>query len=154
VLSAVRAAARTRPPSSAVAPSLALRSFASYSRTPTSPILRAVLASSRSSSLARPVIAVQCRTLSLGSLFVTKPKTAGTPSPLTIAGIARLEADANAAPHDVPRQLALFEALTATRVRAGYDVIISRWERMCEFVRISGLICVSFHLTSGPMSFF
>lgn len=41
-------------------------------------------------------------------------------------------------PHDVSKQLALFQALLDTKLKSSYDLVISRWERMCEFVsRIS-----------------
>lgn len=73
------------------------------------------------------------RNLSLSTLF-TRAEPAQTPSPAVVANVARIEADANAAPHDVPKQLALFEALIATEAKAGYDLIVTRWERMCEFV--------------------
>jgi ATP-dependent metalloprotease len=58
------------------------------------------------------------------------------PSPTAVAAIARLEADANANPHDVSKQVILFRGLTETHLKAGYDVVITRWERMCAFVRI------------------
>jgi ATP-dependent metalloprotease len=74
------------------------------------------------------------RFLSLGSIF-NRPTVQPTPSPSTIAGIARLEAEANASPHDVDKQLALFAALAATKHKAGYESVITRWERMSEFVR-------------------
>lgn len=45
-----------------------------------------------------------------------------------------MEAEANANPQDVQRQVALFEALVGTGVKPGYDVVIARWERTCEFV--------------------
>jgi hypothetical protein len=75
------------------------------------------------------------RYLSLGSIF-GRSKVAPTPSPATIAGISRLEAEANAHPHDIDKQLSLFKELSVTKLRAGYDLIVSRWERMCEFVRL------------------
>jgi ATP-dependent metalloprotease len=61
-----------------------------------------------------------------------------------VAKVARLEAEANANPDDVSKQLALFYALTETQVKAGYEVVMTRWERMCELVNmlafyISGL---------------
>jgi hypothetical protein len=74
------------------------------------------------------------RFLSLGSIF-GRSAVAPTPSPAAIAGISRLESEANANPQDLGKQLALFEGLAGTKTKAGYDVIVSRWERMCEFVR-------------------
>ncbi|KAJ1308808.1 hypothetical protein OPQ81_004496 [Rhizoctonia solani] len=65
------------------------------------------------------------------SLFRSKPATA---SPvLRLAKIARLEADADAHSHDVARQVALFVELASIDSRTGYQGIVSRWERMCEF---------------------
>lgn len=53
-----------------------------------------------------------------------------------VAHITRLEAEANVHPHDVVKQLALFQALADTKLKSSYDLVISRWERMCEFVRL------------------
>lgn len=82
-----------------------------------------------------PILSQTChrRNLSLGT-FLTRAKPAQTPSPAIVANIARIEADANAAPHDVAKQIALFEALVDTKNKAGYDLLVTRWERMCEFV--------------------
>src|SRR6266436_2108475 len=76
---------------------------------------------------------IPCRSISLGSIFSSKPSP--TPSPNAVAHVARIEADANAHPHDVEKQLALFKALSETNIQPGYDLIINRWERMTEFVR-------------------
>ncbi|KAG6814340.1 hypothetical protein H0H92_010925 [Tricholoma furcatifolium] len=83
------------------------------------------------------------RTLSLGSIFSRKPPQQA-PSPLVISHISRLEAEANVTPHDVPKQLALYQALAETKLKASHDLIINRWERMCEFDSASPL------LQSGP----
>jgi ATP-dependent metalloprotease len=72
------------------------------------------------------------RNLSLGSIFSRKPTP--SPTPLVVAHITRLEAEANVHPHDVEKQLALFHALLETKIKTSYDLIINRWERMCEFV--------------------
>ncbi|CAE6343353.1 unnamed protein product [Rhizoctonia solani] len=65
------------------------------------------------------------------SLFRSKPATS---SPvLRLAKIARLEADADAHGHDIARQVALFMELASIDSRNGYQGIVSRWERMCEF---------------------
>ncbi|GJE95145.1 ATP-dependent peptidase [Phanerochaete sordida] len=72
------------------------------------------------------------RTLSLGSIFGPR-KPASVPAPQVVANIAAVEAAADANPQDVEKQVALFEALLGTNVKAGYDVVISRWERMCGF---------------------
>jgi ATP-dependent metalloprotease len=76
---------------------------------------------------------IPCRAISLGSIFSSKPSP--TPSPHAVAHVARIEADANAHPHDVEKQLALFQALSETNIQPGYELIINRWERMSEFVR-------------------
>ncbi|KAH9001276.1 ATP-dependent peptidase [Lactarius akahatsu] len=77
---------------------------------------------------------IPCRTISLGSIFSSKPSSP-TPSPHAVAHVARIEADANAHPYDVEKQLALFQALSETNIQPGYELIINRWERMSEFVR-------------------
>lgn len=65
------------------------------------------------------------------SLFRSTPAPA---SPvLRLAKIARLEADADAHANDAARQVALFMELAAVDSRNGYQGIVSRWERMCEF---------------------
>ena len=74
------------------------------------------------------------RSLSLSSLFGPRTKPTPTPSPSTVADISLLEAAANINHNDVDKQIALYEALLSTRVKAGYDTIISRWERLSEFV--------------------
>ena len=74
------------------------------------------------------------RSLTLSSLFGPRTKPTSTPSPSTVADISLLEAAANINHNDVDKQIALYEALLATKVKAGYDTIISRWERLSEFV--------------------
>jgi ATP-dependent metalloprotease len=70
--------------------------------------------------------------ISLGSIF--RSTAAPTPTPATVADIARLEADANANPHDLDKQIALMTALMDTRHKAGYETVVNRWERMTDFV--------------------
>ena len=70
--------------------------------------------------------------ISLGSIFSSKPE--GTPTPHVVALITRLEAEANVHPHDVPKQLALFEALMDTNMKSSCELVVNRWEKMCEFV--------------------
>lgn len=76
------------------------------------------------------------RMFSLRSIFSRKPPVAA-PTPFVVAQITRLEAEANVHPHDVAKQLALFEALLATNLNSSYELIITRWEKMCEFVSSS-----------------
>ncbi|KAF8654142.1 hypothetical protein AX16_003672 [Volvariella volvacea WC 439] len=83
-----------------------------------------------------PTIPPNHRPLSLFS----RQKPTPTPSPLVVAHITRLEAEANVHPHDVAKQLALFHALLGTKLKSSYDLIISRWERMCEFDPSSPLL--------------
>jgi hypothetical protein len=82
-----------------------------------------------------PSLLIRTRSISLGSIFSSKPSP--TPSPHAVAHVARMEADANAHPYDVEKQLALFQALSETNIQPGYELIINRWERMTEFVRSS-----------------
>ncbi|TEB31311.1 ATP-dependent metallopeptidase Hfl [Coprinellus micaceus] len=88
-----------------------------------------------------PGIIVHCqrRPLSLGSIF-GRPKPAPLPTPHVVAHITRLEAEANVQPHDVAKQVALFDALVATKMKSSYELVISRWERMCEFDPTSPLL--------------
>ena len=72
------------------------------------------------------------RSLSLGSIF-SRSKPIASPTPQVVAHIARLEAEANVHPHDVAKQLALYEALVETKLKSSYDLIITRWEKMLEF---------------------
>ena len=74
------------------------------------------------------------RSFTLSSLFSPRTKPTQTPSPSTVADISLLEAAANINPNDVDKQVALYEALLATNIKAGFDTIISRWERLSEFV--------------------
>ncbi|KAL4074440.1 peptidase family M41-domain-containing protein [Scleroderma yunnanense] len=67
-------------------------------------------------------------------------KPTPTPTPDTVAQIARLEAEANTDPNNVQVHEELFRALAATKTKAGYDLIMSRWERLCELSPKSPLI--------------
>ncbi|PPQ93308.1 hypothetical protein CVT25_014437 [Psilocybe cyanescens] len=79
------------------------------------------------------------RSLSLGSIF-SRSKTEATPTPHTVALITRLEAEANVHPHDLGKQLALLKALLDTKLKSSYELIVNRWERMCEFDASSPLL--------------
>ncbi|KAJ3561306.1 hypothetical protein NP233_g10271 [Leucocoprinus birnbaumii] len=85
-----------------------------------------------------PFVPSNSRNLSLGSIFSRKP--APSPTPLVVAHITRLEAEANVHPHDVEKQLALFHALLETKLKTSFELIINRWERMCEFDPSSPLL--------------
>lgn len=99
--------------------------FCPSTRLPISPIIR--------------LLSCPRRSLSLGSIF-SRPKPIPAPPPLTVAKIAHLEAEANANPHDVSKQLDLFQSLVDTSVKPGYDLVVTRWERICELVRSVPLI--------------
>ncbi|KIM49122.1 hypothetical protein M413DRAFT_438280 [Hebeloma cylindrosporum] len=79
------------------------------------------------------------RMLSLGSIF-SRSKTEVTPTPHVVALITRLEAEANVHPHDISKQLSLFEALLDTKLHSSYELVVTRWERMCEFDPSSPLL--------------
>ncbi|KAF7322974.1 ATP-dependent peptidase [Mycena chlorophos] len=42
--------------------------------------------------------------------------------------------------HDVAKQITLFQALVSTNFKQSYEVVISRWEKMCEFDPASPLL--------------
>ncbi|CDO68314.1 hypothetical protein BN946_scf184799.g41 [Trametes cinnabarina] len=65
------------------------------------------------------------------ALAVRKPSA--LPPPEVVAKVSKLEAEADAHPEDVEKQVALFEALVATKVKPGLDTVVARWERLCEF---------------------
>ncbi len=58
-----------------------------------------------------------------------------SPHPSQVAEISKLEAAADSDPNNVDTQVQLFRSLLGTGMKTGYNVIMSRWERMCEFVR-------------------
>ncbi|KAI0670417.1 ATP-dependent metallopeptidase Hfl [Trametes maxima] len=99
-----------------------LRSLSSFHRTPLS--LRALSLPPR-----RPVVP-HTRSLSLASLL---RRPSPLPSPAVVANISKLEAEADAHPNDVEKQVALFEALVGTKAKPGLDTVVARWERLCEF---------------------
>ncbi|KAJ6502552.1 ATP-dependent peptidase [Mycena sanguinolenta] len=86
-----------------------------------------------------PLILLQSRHLSLGSIF-SRPKPAASPSPHVVVEISKLEAEADVNRHDVAKQITLFQALVSTNLKQSYEVVISRWEKMCEFDRSSPLL--------------
>ncbi|KAG1753500.1 ATP-dependent metallopeptidase Hfl [Suillus lakei] len=117
-----------------------LRSF-SNSR-PIQPYSRFTLTSKPSPLITQhriqPLTAQPCLRRAL-SLFPWS-KASSTPAPAVVAKVAHLEAEANANPDDVTKQLALYQVLVGTQVKAGYEVVITRWERMCEFNSASPLL--------------
>ncbi|KAJ6630799.1 peptidase family M41-domain-containing protein [Mycena sp. CBHHK59/15] len=61
------------------------------------------------------------------------PKPVSAPSPHVVVEISKLEAEADINRHDVAKQISLFQALVSTNFKQSYEVVISRWEKMCEF---------------------
>ncbi|KAG1772675.1 P-loop containing nucleoside triphosphate hydrolase protein [Suillus occidentalis] len=76
----------------------------------------------------QPLTAQPCLRRALSLFPWSKPSS--TPAPAVVANVA----------HDVAKQLALYQALVGTQVKAGYEVVITRWERMCEFNSASPLL--------------
>ncbi|KAF8212239.1 ATP-dependent peptidase [Mycena galopus ATCC 62051] len=69
-----------------------------------------------------------------------EPKPSPSPSPHVVVEISKLEAEADVNRHDIPKQLSLFQALVSTNLRQSYEVVINRWEKMCEFDPSSPLL--------------
>ncbi|KAJ7109374.1 peptidase family M41-domain-containing protein [Mycena epipterygia] len=78
------------------------------------------------------LVTLPSRHLSLGSIF-SRPKPSAAPSPHVVVEISKLEAVADVNRHDVQKQITLFQALVSTHFKQSYEVVISRWEKMCEF---------------------
>lgn len=60
---------------------------------------------------------------------------AAVPNLLTTARVMILEREANSAPSDVSKQIALWEGLISLKTPVGYERITSRWERLLALVR-------------------
>ncbi|KAJ7097931.1 ATP-dependent peptidase [Mycena belliarum] len=123
-MSLLFAVCRARPPPLYAAASY--RSF--FSRAPVPVRLRVP----RAASPPLQPILLQSRQLSLGSLF-SRPRPSPAPSPHVVVEISKLEAEADINRHDAPKQITLFQALVSTKFKQSYEVVISRWEKMCEF---------------------
>ncbi|KAJ7774612.1 ATP-dependent peptidase [Mycena maculata] len=128
-MSFIFAACRARPPPTLAAPS---RSF--FSRAPFTAGLRVPLrpCTPNLTSPTSQLILPQSRHISLGSIF-SRPKPSPAPSPHVVVEISKLEAEADVNRHDVLKQITLFQALVSTNFKQSYEVVISRWEKMCEF---------------------
>ncbi|KAK7014865.1 ATP-dependent peptidase [Favolaschia claudopus] len=85
------------------------------------------------------LILPQSRHLSLGSIF-SRQKASPSPSPHVVVEISKLEAEADVNRHDIQKQITLFQALVSTNFKQSYEVVISRWEKMCEFDPASPLL--------------
>ncbi|KIL00403.1 hypothetical protein PAXRUDRAFT_821687 [Paxillus rubicundulus Ve08.2h10] len=117
-----------------------IHSFPSLQRTVLqSRIALAHSASSPISPTRRHVLWPQTCTRRNASFFPWSKPTS-IPSPDTVAEIARLEAEVNADPNDLSKHISLFRAMVGTKTKAGYDLVMSRWERMCEFNPTSSLL--------------
>lgn len=127
--------AQRRTVTTSIPPVHHLRSFSTVHRTLPLPRTRSPLIPPSRNSIPWPQPCIR-RSL---SLFPWSKPTA-TPSPDTVAEIARLEAEANTDPNNAHAHEELFRSLAATKTKAGYDLIMSRWERMCELNPTSPLI--------------
>lgn len=132
----------SRRPPSMLAPILSR----SFSRIPPSTFSPVLLRTSHLQSPTRILAIAPCSRRSISSKSIFSMGTPQpTPSPIAVAHISRLEGEANAHPTDVDKQLELFFALVETNTQAGRDLIMARWERMCEFVRYLSLLCPHYY---------
>ncbi|KAJ6596891.1 ATP-dependent peptidase [Mycena vulgaris] len=121
-MSLLFAACRARPPPLLAPPS---RSFFSRALFPARLRVRAA-------SPTLQLILLPSRHLSLGSIF-SRPRPSSAPSAHVVVEISKLEAEADVNRHDVAKQITLFQALVSANFKQSYEVVISRWEKMCEF---------------------
>lgn len=113
-------------------------------------------ASSRSLHLAATFRRLSCYNTSRILQLSTPPKSTAIrnasssafPPVHSVALITRAEAEADADPNNVDIQVLLFKLLIESQRSAGWNVILSRWERMCEFVSPVGLSFMSLLMTS------
>ncbi|KIM33129.1 hypothetical protein M408DRAFT_325952 [Serendipita vermifera MAFF 305830] len=61
-------------------------------------------------------------------------------NPVVYSRVVALEAEANAFPHNVSKQVTLWRAILDLDTSASYDRIINRWERLIEFAPNSQII--------------
>jgi len=59
---------------------------------------------------------------------------ATVPNPIATARVMILEREANSAPNDVIKQIALWEGLISLKTPVAYERITSRWERFLALV--------------------
>ena len=64
------------------------------------------------------------------------------PSVHSIAEVTKAEAEADSDPNNLDAQVRLFRLLVESARPAGWKVLMTRWERMCEFVS-SFVVCLS-----------
>ncbi|KAF9069622.1 ATP-dependent peptidase [Rhodocollybia butyracea] len=130
--SSIRASARTTLLSRKAAPFQSLQTWRALSTSSLVP-LRTLRPTPTT-----PFTLLTVRCLSLGSIFSRKSNA--VPSPTVVANITRLEAEANVYPHDTTKQITLYQALLDTKLKSSYELIINRWEKMCEFDPSSPLL--------------
>jgi len=76
--------------------------------------------------------------LGLRSISLNVLNRQPTPSPMALVHMTRLEADANAHPYDIAKQVALWNELI--QYPAGQKRVLSRYERLMEFDKHSSLL--------------
>ncbi|KAF7294936.1 ATP-dependent peptidase [Mycena indigotica] len=130
------AACRARPPPPTL---LFSRSLSSLQASRLRVSFRPPPPTSVSSSPTLRVLFSQSRHISIGSVF-SRSKPTSAPSPHVVVEISKLEAEADINRHDVGKQITLFQALVSTNFKQSYEVVISRWEKMCEFDPTSPLL--------------
>ena len=85
------------------------------------------------------------------SIFKWVPPAA-VPNPIATARVMLLEREANSAPNDVLKQIALWEGLLSLRTPVAYECITSRWERLLALVSIcSDLERYALRCTDSPL---
>ena len=96
--------------------------------------------------IAAPTRLSSCRNSSRILQLINLPKqkctrfastTGSFPSVHSIASVTKAEVEADADPDNVDAQVKLFRLLIESERPAGWRVLTSRWERMCEFVSVS-----------------
>ena len=117
------------------------RSYLTCFRVASSPLLR-------TTTTTPPLLPSHIRLFSLSSLF--RPREAPKPvaSASLISHITNLELAADKNPSDVFAQIELFRELVNTQSDAGRKIVMSRWERMCEFVSKLSLYLVNILLNT------
>ncbi|EJD05932.1 ATP-dependent metallopeptidase Hfl [Fomitiporia mediterranea MF3/22] len=65
--------------------------------------------------------------------FASTSSSASFPTVHSVAAVTKAEVEADANPNDVAAQERLFRLLIESERPAGWNVLLSRWERMCEF---------------------
>ncbi|KAL5490402.1 YME1 [Sanghuangporus weigelae] len=102
--------------------------------TPSRSLLHVAAASACSSSLrASRILPLVCYPRTFHIRYASTSSSGQFPSVHSIATVSKAEADADADPDNVDTQVRLFRLLIESERSAGWRVLLSRWERMCEF---------------------